>query len=276
MINPLIVIKEAIQQVPALRYGLGVAGLGAVLSLVVQFAGGNIWEGLIGVGFVLILMLLLFLFAVFIEVGGPARVAAIVLVWAFLILIVITSVLAITVTFWDYPRDLSGLLRDFGSEPPASEVLITDFDKDCLRSDFTCLLSFYVHNNSDEPLTLNRLLLRSESSRPVGPGSLGRPVESYATAALDISSLTEDHDGLWSRLDRVLDAGESARITKCVQARARPEDQHKEWELTGEVSTSHGVLQLPNSVTVVLPWNSPVQSAKPIGDISETDRCIDG
>ena len=111
------ILKEAIRQVPAMKYALAVAGLLAVVALVGAFRISPP-VAVFGAVIILILMVAMVIFARLTKVGPrhlllPAQV----MMWSFLLVMVATAFLLFTCAFFQWPRPLDGLLGRGGSGP---------------------------------------------------------------------------------------------------------------------------------------------------------------
>jgi hypothetical protein len=126
MFNPMTVLKEAIKAVPAVKYALGVAGLGAVVAII---AGFNIdfRVAVFGILIIFVLMFGLLVFAKATETPkGPApgqqfnwRGPAMFLTWSFMIIIVVSVSLFVTSFFFGLPY-IKGLSPD--KEPQVEDI----------------------------------------------------------------------------------------------------------------------------------------------------------
>jgi hypothetical protein len=106
------VIREAIRQTPSLRYALGVAALGAVISLVTVRFGLDAKTAIVGG---LATITFMFVLVVFNSIASgrhqSLRYIAIAMAWMFSLLLVGTCALLLSCLFWAYPRPLPCLLR---------------------------------------------------------------------------------------------------------------------------------------------------------------------
>jgi len=128
--DPLAILKEAVKQVPALKYAIAVLGIVSVLVIVKMFQinAGTAWFGVIGVT---VLMVLLFVFAKVVAspsttVKGPV----VFLIWSFLFLAVASAFLIVASLFFGWPRPFEDLIRGItGSTADAALVEINDIPK---------------------------------------------------------------------------------------------------------------------------------------------------
>lgn len=110
--NPWQVLKEAIKQVPAMRYALAVLALVIVLSTILNFGIGN-EKLIVGVLAVLVGMVLVFLFSVLTELPKHSlRLPALVLVWSVLVFVIAAGAIAFQATFLGANRLTNALVPD--------------------------------------------------------------------------------------------------------------------------------------------------------------------
>ena len=103
------ILKEAIRQVPAMKYALAVAGILAVVALVGAFRISPP-VAVFGAIIILVLMVAMVIFARLTTVGRrtfllPAQV----MMWSFLLLIIATALLLFTCAFFQWPKPLDKL-----------------------------------------------------------------------------------------------------------------------------------------------------------------------
>lgn len=103
--SPANVFQEAIKAVPALKYTLAVLGIVAAISIALTF-GVSLRVAVIGTLVMLVLMVAVVIFAALTTARGPLRTAAIIMMFAFLLLIVATITLIFTSVFFKWPLDL--------------------------------------------------------------------------------------------------------------------------------------------------------------------------
>ena len=112
MISPISVIREAIKAVPAVKFALGVAGLGAVVAIVAAF-DVDIKVAAFGVPILLGLMFVLVIFARAARAKDPAfRYPAVFATWSFLLITIGVVILLVTSWFWEWPRPLEKYVKD--------------------------------------------------------------------------------------------------------------------------------------------------------------------
>lgn len=112
--SPLNILKAAISAVPSLKYVLGVLGLVAAVSI----ARGLVTSAriaVIGALIILVLMVAVVIFAALTQAEGATRIAAVVMMFAFLTLTIATVFLIFTSVFFKWPLDLHRWIVD---EPP--------------------------------------------------------------------------------------------------------------------------------------------------------------
>ena len=101
-------LKEAIKAVPAVKYALGVAGVTAVVAIVSAFKI-SLTVAVFGTITMFGLMFVLVLFSWFSKnARQDARIPALVLVWTFVLLTLITATLFLSSFFFHWPRPLEG------------------------------------------------------------------------------------------------------------------------------------------------------------------------
>jgi hypothetical protein len=112
------VLRSAIQAVPAVKYALGVAGVGAAAALTTQFFNAP-GVALASTGIMLLMMVLLVVFAALVGIststpGGakasPLYYPAMFFTWAMLILSVGSAALVCTCVFFSFPKPLGELI----------------------------------------------------------------------------------------------------------------------------------------------------------------------
>ena len=117
-VSPRSILDQAIKAVPAMKYALGVAGLAAVVAIVLLLWQVNATQAVLGSVVVLVLMGALVVFAALAKTGTRAlRTLALFMAWSFVGLTVASAVLLLVSAFWHYPRPLSELLG-----PPTTKV----------------------------------------------------------------------------------------------------------------------------------------------------------
>jgi hypothetical protein len=116
---PLAIINRAISVVPAVKYALGVAGVGAgaaiIYGLLTNLQNPWVWAlaGIVTLAMILF-MVLLFVFAKLVELGGPAvQLAGLVFMWFVLVLTMCTCSLAFTSFFSQWRMALPQALTVF-------------------------------------------------------------------------------------------------------------------------------------------------------------------
>jgi len=102
-IEPIQVLREAIKAVPAVKYALGVVGVGAAAAVILALLGH--WQGIpIIFGGVLVGMVLLFVFTRLVESSGSVTKAPVtILVWCVIIFFCVFMILTVTVFTIDWP-----------------------------------------------------------------------------------------------------------------------------------------------------------------------------
>lgn len=126
MTSALAILRQAIAQVPAVRYALGVGGVCSIVAIVLLGWKLEPATAVIGALAVLVAMVVLVVFAALAKIGGKAmRPLAMVLAWSFLLLTVATSGLFVACAFFDKPKSLPCLLRNEGCPEFEREPLET-------------------------------------------------------------------------------------------------------------------------------------------------------
>jgi hypothetical protein len=114
--DPLQLIKDAISAVPAVKYALAVAALGATVAIVAGFRI-DLKIAVFGILIVLGLMFVMVLFSKFAEVTGPElKPLMLTLAWAFVVLTISSSLLVITGFFFSWPRSLGDYVNAGGKQ----------------------------------------------------------------------------------------------------------------------------------------------------------------
>ena len=115
------VITSAIKAVPAVRYALAVAGIGASVALIAGFTT-DLRIAIFGIIILFIFMAVMVVFARLASVAaGSLYVLAMVLAWAAVLLIISTSVLLLTSVFFNRPRPLSRWIEGTVSSDKAGQ-----------------------------------------------------------------------------------------------------------------------------------------------------------
>ncbi|HEX8500899.1 MAG TPA: TIR domain-containing protein [Pyrinomonadaceae bacterium] len=103
---PMRVLREAIRAVPAVKYALGVAGVGAAVSIIAGFQL-NLSVAVIGIVLMFGLMIILVIFSSFARSTSKSlKPLALTLAWSFVTLTVATSFFIFTGFFFAWPRPL--------------------------------------------------------------------------------------------------------------------------------------------------------------------------
>lgn len=109
-ISPLDILKQAISKVPALKYALGIAGIAAAIAIIKTLIT-DLRVAVFGIILMLVLMTVLFVFAKLTSVASKEiRLAAIVLMWFSLVVIIASASLLFTSIFFDKPINLKHLI----------------------------------------------------------------------------------------------------------------------------------------------------------------------
>ncbi|HKU74729.1 MAG TPA: hypothetical protein VJR02_12530 [Pyrinomonadaceae bacterium] len=113
-VNPFRVLKEAIKQVPALKYALGVAGIAAAAAIVKSLVS-DLRVAVFGIILMVVLMTVLVVFAKLTAIASKDfKLPALVLLWFSLLLVIAVSSLLFTSTFFNWPMKL----KDSVVNPP--------------------------------------------------------------------------------------------------------------------------------------------------------------
>src|SRR5688572_24345054 len=111
MPTPIVVLREAVKAVPAVKYALGVGGIAATVAIVAAF-GLSSRAAILGTIVTLILMGVLVIFARASALAGPQlQVPALVFTWCALFLFVATGVALFTSVFFNRPAKLREWLQ---------------------------------------------------------------------------------------------------------------------------------------------------------------------
>jgi hypothetical protein len=124
-LSPKSLIEAAKAAHPAFRYAIVVAGLAAIVSVVLRF-GASPATLVFGI---IILVALMVLFLIFTQAATMAKadvaLPALVLIWSFLILSIVTAVCLFTSAFFDQPLPLKTAIIRSAEESPAEQIEIT-------------------------------------------------------------------------------------------------------------------------------------------------------
>jgi len=119
--SPLGVLQSAIQAVPAVRYALGVAGIGAAGAILMAFFSSP-GKALFATIAVFVMMILLLVFSVITRAGGALMYPGLFLAWAMTLLFVASLSALVSSVFFKYPMPFSELMQQF---QPVSRVRTT-------------------------------------------------------------------------------------------------------------------------------------------------------
>lgn len=114
--SPINILREAIRAVPALKYALGVLGIVAAISIAVSLKV-SFRVAVIGTLIMIVLMTALVIFAALTQASGALRIAATIMMFAFLFLTIGTATLLFTSVFFKWPLHLQHWVTD---PPPSS------------------------------------------------------------------------------------------------------------------------------------------------------------
>jgi hypothetical protein len=119
-LTPWSVLHAAVRAVPALKYTLAVLGVVSAIAIVKGF-GIDFRVAVFGTVIIVVLMAALVVFAALTKVRSPqVRAAALVMMWSFLALTILSAALLFTAAFFSYPKPLGDLFGPLSSaiEPP--------------------------------------------------------------------------------------------------------------------------------------------------------------
>lgn len=117
--TPTAFLQEAVRQVPALRYAIGVGGIAAVVSVVLTAWKLEPQTAILGGLVVFAGMVVLVIFAALSRTGPRVlRPLALTLAWSFLVIALGVAVLFVSCAFYDRPKNLPCLLRGEGCPKP--------------------------------------------------------------------------------------------------------------------------------------------------------------
>lgn len=109
-LSPASLIRAAKAAHPAFKYAIVVAGLAAIVTIVLRF-GASPATLIFGSVIVVVLMVLFFVFAQAVAVTkSNLALPAIVLIWSFLLLAIATATLLFTSAFFDFPLPLKSII----------------------------------------------------------------------------------------------------------------------------------------------------------------------
>lgn len=109
-INPLDILKQAINKVPVVKYALGVAGIAAAIAIIRTLIS-DLRVAVFGIILMLVLMTVLFIFAKVTAIASKEiRLAAIILMWFSLLLTIASASLLFTSVFFDWPINLKRMI----------------------------------------------------------------------------------------------------------------------------------------------------------------------
>jgi hypothetical protein len=128
-ITPITMLREAVRQVPALRYAIGVGGIAAVVAIVLTAWKLEPQTAILGGLTVLVAMVILVVFAALSKTGPRVlRPLALSLAWAFLVLTVAVAMLFVSCAFFDQPKKLQCLWVEDGDCGKSPRQLVNRAD----------------------------------------------------------------------------------------------------------------------------------------------------
>lgn len=131
--TPATLLREAVRQVPSLRYAIGVGGVAAVVSIVLTAWKLPPQAAIVGGLIVLVAMVVLVVFANLSRTGPQVlRPLSLFLGWAFLLITVSTAVLFVSCAFFDRPKKLACLFSPCGDDDDPSQR--SSFSKEVARA----------------------------------------------------------------------------------------------------------------------------------------------
>jgi hypothetical protein len=139
--SPFAILRAATQAVPAVKWALGVAGVISAAALVKVFFVSVGAALLAGFG-MLVMMVILVLFAAATRARSSVLIVpALVLTWALLVLVIVSSVLTVSAAFFGWPKPLQDLINGMTNEhaiaapPPATRGIRLPGTRDVLGID---------------------------------------------------------------------------------------------------------------------------------------------
>jgi len=128
-LNPWSVLQAAVKAVPSLKYALAVLGIVAAIAIIKGF-GIDFRVAVYGTILMMVLMTALVVFAALTKVRSKQiRIAALVLMWSFLALTILSAVLLFTSAFFGYPKPLPQLIGLADAETDDRAALNADSSK---------------------------------------------------------------------------------------------------------------------------------------------------
>jgi len=113
-INSLNILKEAIRQIPPLKYALGVVGIAAALAIIKMLIT-DLRVAVFGIILLLVLMTVLFIFAKLTAIAAKAtKLPALTLLWFSLLFAMVTASFLFTSVFFDWPINLKYIVAGGG------------------------------------------------------------------------------------------------------------------------------------------------------------------
>lgn len=107
---PMRLLNAAIKAVPSLKYALGVLGIVSAIAII-KTLGIDFRAAAFGTVVMLVLMVAIVVFAALTGTKSPhMRLAALVMLWSFLILTISSAALLFTSVFFDFPRPITSIL----------------------------------------------------------------------------------------------------------------------------------------------------------------------
>jgi hypothetical protein len=159
-------IRSAIKAVPAVRYALAVAGIGAAVALVAGFTI-DLRVAVFGIIILFIFMAVMVVFARLASVAaGSLHVLAMVLAWAAVILIIAASVLLLLSVFFDKPLPLSRWIAG----TPASAPTGNETPSPPIKAKLVYLMDSYNPDDVYDENTLEASGTNADDIRPVLAG----------------------------------------------------------------------------------------------------------
>jgi hypothetical protein len=120
-LTPWKVLNSAIKAVPAVRWALGVAGLGAAVAIVAAFTRNNYKVAVFGIIIMFVLMVFLVVFARLTKTSSKDfRTLSLIIAWSFVILVIATALIIFLSFAFRIPRPIDELFGGGAVQAPTA------------------------------------------------------------------------------------------------------------------------------------------------------------
>jgi len=163
-------IRSATKAVPAVRYALAVAGIGAAVALIAGFTI-DLRVAVFGIIILFVFMAVMVVFARLASVAaGSLHLLAMVLAWAAVVLVISTSVLLLTSVFFNWPLPLSRWIEGTTTVTPTPGPKFNETASPPTKAKLVYLMDSYDPDNVYDDKTREAKGTNADDIRPVLSG----------------------------------------------------------------------------------------------------------